>query len=329
MTQNPLVSIILPVYNAAKTIAQTIDSILLQSFTDFEVIIINDGSIDETTKIIDSYSDSRVRHIHLPKNYGAIAATNLGLAEVDSPLIIRIDADSIALKDKFKIQVEFMQSHPKVGVCGTAVKLINHDSREIQNPEEHDAIVAKMIFENPIADSSVIFRSSLLREKGFRYRDIYPKMSEYDLWYRMRHVTVFANVPNILSEVIENNNKSEILSSTREIAISFYIEKLNDMGIQPDLKELNRHLDITNPAHVAKFSNPEKYRQWLDKLKTTNHIVYSFPRVAFDNEVEYRWKNLFSNIEKMDLDKAIHWLRLEGKSEPYIWKYKMKHKLGF
>jgi glycosyltransferase involved in cell wall biosynthesis len=324
----PKVSVILPVYNSEQTIGSAIKSVLDQSFEDFALVVINDGSTDKTAEIIDSFRDPRIRHLKLPKNYGVIAAANLGLAEVEAPLIMRLDADSLALPGRFASQVLFMDNHPEIGVCGSAIVKTNNNGEEhIQYPQEHDHIVASMIFNDPVPDCSAIFRTSLMREKGFRYRDLYPYMAEYDLWYRMRNITLFANLPDVLTRVKTRNHSAGAIKEKNEIMSSFYIEKLNDMGIQPSLKELQLHLDIVDIEHTGRFSKAEKYRQWLDKLKTTNQIVYSFPRLAFNLELDKHWKKLFGYFDIKDFDNAIRWLRIEGKSEPYILKYKMKHKL--
>jgi glycosyltransferase involved in cell wall biosynthesis len=324
MSHSPQASVIMPVYNAELCIGDAIRSVLAQTFSDFEFIIINDGSMDRTNEIIGSFDDKRIRHLKLKSHYGAISAANLGLAEVDSPLIIRMNADCISLPDRFATQVSFMDAHPEIGVCGTATKTFGPKGKINLYPTDHDTIAARMIFENPVANTSAIMRSNLLKEKGFRYRDLFHGMAEYDLWYRLKNVTVFANLPDVLVEVAEKVSDGESIERRREIGASFYVEKLIDFGFQPTIKDLKIHTDLTAPENAPKFSKPSKYRKWLDKLKTSNNISYNFPRNAFEIETEARWKLLFKYLEKKDLEKAVDWLRIDGKSDFYIWKYRIR-----
>jgi glycosyltransferase involved in cell wall biosynthesis len=310
----------MPAFNAENCIAEAIDSVLSQSFTDYEFIIINDGSADLTADIIDSYDDGRIRHLKLPENYGAIAAANLGLAEVNAPYIIRMDTDAVSLPGRFARLVDYMEMNPGTGVCGSSIA-INNEGFFISNPQNSDDIVARMLFENPVSNSSAIFRTSLIREKGFRYRDQFPRMAEYDLWYRLKNITTFSNLPEPLVKVSPRLASEAELLNLREIKKSFFVDKLNQIGIRPSIKALELHTDLSDPAQVVNLRKPGKYRKWLNQLNTTNDIVYAFPRDAIHKEIEYRWNLLFKNYEEHNPDAAIEWLRISGKPAPYIWKY--------
>ena len=118
-----LVSVILPAYNAQDTIAESIDSILNQSFRDFELIVINDGSTDATEKVIAQYDDSRIRYFANPGNQGLIYTLNRGLELSQGKYIARMDADDISLPARFEKQVRILEEHPEIIVCGPLIKV--------------------------------------------------------------------------------------------------------------------------------------------------------------------------------------------------------------
>ena len=117
---NCLISIILPAYNAEKYLKEAIDSILAQTYTNFELIVINDGSTDKTEEIILSYQDSRIRYIKNEKNLKLIRTLNKGIGLAKGKYIARMDADDISLPHRLKEEVEFMEAHPNIGEIGRA-----------------------------------------------------------------------------------------------------------------------------------------------------------------------------------------------------------------
>lgn len=119
-----LISVVLPAYNVQDTIGESIDSILSQTFTDFELIIINDGSQDNTEEVIHAYSDKRIRYYRNEKNEGLIYTLNRGLDLAQGKYIARMDADDVSLPTRFEKQVKVMEESPNIVVCGTQIILL-------------------------------------------------------------------------------------------------------------------------------------------------------------------------------------------------------------
>ena len=146
----PLVSVIMPVYNGEKYLAEAIDSILGQSFTDFEFLIVDDGSQDNSAEIIRSYEkrDRRIRFIQLERNMGAAAARNRGIAAATGKFITMMDCDDISLPERLQKQVDFMQSNPEIGAVGVCGQAVNEDMTkllfDLNAPERHCDIVLAM-----------------------------------------------------------------------------------------------------------------------------------------------------------------------------------------
>ena len=159
----PLVSVIMPVYNGEKFLAEAIESILAQTFRDFELLIIDDGSRDRSYEMIDSYRqlDSRIRCIRLEANMGQAFARNQGYDAAIGALLANMDCDDICLPQRLMQQVEFMRTNPAVGVLGTCGLVKNSDLShtyfDYLVPEQHALIALHLFFGASFLGASVMF----------------------------------------------------------------------------------------------------------------------------------------------------------------------------
>lgn len=196
----PLLSVILPVYNGEKHIPASLDSVLAQTFTGFELIIIDDGSTDATAQIAADYAkkDQRIRIISNGSNLGIAESLSRGLSAARGMYIARMDADDISLPERLEMQIKFMQKHPNVAVCGCQMRSMN-GGRKISYPLKDQDIRAQMVFRNPIGHSAVMFKKDAIVSCG-GYDISYVPAEDYDLWTRLalRPDTVFANLADTL-----------------------------------------------------------------------------------------------------------------------------------
>ena len=200
----PQVSILLPVYNGDEHLKQALNSVLVQIFDDWELIIINDGSTDRTLDIIASFRDKRIRVFH-QENRGLVASLNRGIKEVVGEYIARMDADDFAMPDRLKKQMEFMENNPTVGVLGTAVKTVYSDGTERirRRPVDTASIRKNIVKICPFCHSSVMIRRKVFDEVGlYDYaKDGSTKLlvEDYDLWVRILAAGYdLANLPDVL-----------------------------------------------------------------------------------------------------------------------------------
>jgi glycosyltransferase involved in cell wall biosynthesis len=195
-----LISVLMPAFNAEKYIGAAITSILNQTFSDFELIIIDDGSTDNTESIISNFNDHRILLYKNNKNQGLPEALNCGIALATAPILARMDADDISTLDRFKIQYDFLEKNPEIGLVGSWIEGFGEVSRKYihRYPVNHDAIVAAMIFENPIAHPSVMFRKNVLENLETAYTNRYPWVEDWELWWRFKNVTKIENIPKVL-----------------------------------------------------------------------------------------------------------------------------------
>jgi glycosyltransferase involved in cell wall biosynthesis len=191
----------MPAFNAAEFIDEAVTSILDQAFRDFEFIIINDGSSDETPSILERYqkADPRVRLYH-QKNQGIISALNRGCRLARGQYIARMDADDISLPGRLERQVDYIEDHPEIGILGTWISKIGHDGSVVGNwcPSPNPNVLKwKHFFGGCVCHPSVLMRRRIL-EKIDYYRVGSAPIEDEDLWLRASAITEFGNVPETL-----------------------------------------------------------------------------------------------------------------------------------
>ncbi|MDD4286887.1 MAG: glycosyltransferase family A protein [Candidatus Peribacteraceae bacterium] len=198
----PLVSVVMPAFNVEQYIAEAIESILSQSFSDFELIIVNDGSQDGTQHMIETYAmqDKRIIVLSLQKNAGVAHARNLGIIQARGTFVAMMDADDISLPERLEAQVRFLQSQPKVGVVGGAILVLNE--RMVPVAERRywidDATIRKHLFLfMPFCFGSIMIRRNVLVRSGM-FDTVYQVAEDYDLYFRLGRTMQFANLPQVV-----------------------------------------------------------------------------------------------------------------------------------
>lgn len=202
LVQNPLVSVLMAVYNDAKWLDDSIPSILSQSLVDFEFIIINDGSTDTTCTVLEEWAarDPRIVVRHLPTNGGLARALNLGLSLVRASLVARHDADDIAMPDRLIRQVAYLETHPEVVVVGTNAIAIDGDGNNlgsINTPQSPEMIRKVLRWTTPFVHPSVMYRRDVILRLG-GYDESLLRSQDYDLWFRLLAQYKGANLSEVL-----------------------------------------------------------------------------------------------------------------------------------
>ncbi len=200
MTPSVPITVLMPVFNAERWLKQAIESILQQTFTDFEFLIIDDGSTDSSRNIIQSYEDSRINLVLNSDNRGLIYSLNHGLSLAKGKYIARMDADDISLPERLKIQYNFMEAHEKVVLSSGFAEKIDPSGKslEIMTPPVSDAeIKTKLYFASPIIHPLAIYhKHKALEVKG--YQEDHKYAEDYGLWLKMAKAGELANIPEIM-----------------------------------------------------------------------------------------------------------------------------------
>ncbi len=204
MKDRPSVSVAMSVYNGERFLAEAIESVLAQSFTDFEFLILDDGSRDKTPEIIHSFAarDSRIRPI-VRENRGLIVSLNQLLAESRADLVARMDADDICRPERFARQVAFLEDHRDHGVVGSWSEDIDENCQPyVVDAPEHPATYAEVLEAidagyPPICHPSVMYRRDAVLAVG-GYHAAFKHCEDLDLWLRLATETKLANIPERL-----------------------------------------------------------------------------------------------------------------------------------
>ena len=239
----PSISVIMPVYNAGKFLKESIESILQQSFTNFEFFIIDDASTDNSVEIIQSYTDKRIRFIQKEFNTGYTDSLNMAVQLSKGKYIARMDADDISFKHRFQQQFQFMESHTEVLVLGTAYKIIDTNTI-VQLPitNEEAKIVAMMNV--PVAHPTVLIRKEVFDKYGLWYNKKYEPSEDYDLWTRVLEKGSIENLPGTFLYYRRHPEQQ---------SISRY-HKLMEATLQIRTGQLNKIIDFSNKPYDILFA---------------------------------------------------------------------------
>ena len=200
----PLVSVIMANYNTPKEYLEAaIDSVLQQTYCNFEFIIVDDGSTNDSISVIESYSDDRIILIKNEKNFGLTRSLNIALSRCNGEYIARMDADDVSLHDRLEKQMAFLEDHPEVDVVGGSIDEIdengNRRGKIIVYPDTPDACRSFFAKRNPHAHPAVLFRKRFFEKTGCKYRSEYRQNQDTMLWYDgLMAGTQHANIPDVV-----------------------------------------------------------------------------------------------------------------------------------
>lgn len=264
---NPIISVLLPVFNAENFIYEAVRSILAQSFTNFELIVINDGSSDGTKIILEGLREQDQRVILISReNKGLVESLNEGIDHARGKWIARMDADDIALPQRFERQLKYLEQ-TGADVCGSWMRYFGAGDQRIWKTFQTDeAIKMDMLFKCPLAHPTVIVRAKLI--KNLRYDKAWEKAEDYELWTRAAMAGwKMANIQEVLllyrrhKEQISTSTFSKQMSLTMEVQKKYWIFMSEALGL--DKEELE---NIPFLVHSYEKSNVNQLDLMVEKL---------------------------------------------------------------
>lgn len=289
------------VFNGQKYLSQSINSILSQTFTDFDFLIVDDCSTDSSWDILSAYSDPRIKLIKNISNLGLAGALNKGLEISQSQYIARMDCDDISHPKRLDKQVAFMESHSDLAVCGTWVKAIGVKKNDIwKYPVNHDDIHCALLFNSALAHPSVMIRKSIIDKFCIRYDQSLRKSQDYDLWVRLcKSGQKLTNIPEVLLNYRcdvnrENNEQVYIASQIRK-------KQLNSLNIFPSEQEMNIHNAIAYQIPPKDLDFVFLAKKWLEKIYTSNQTAKVYDSSAITQCIGSRWLDLLMMSSKLGM----------------------------
>jgi glycosyltransferase involved in cell wall biosynthesis len=265
----PLVSVIMPVYNAEPFLREAVDSILVQTYTNFELLVFDDHSTDNSLEILKSYCDKRIKIVAYTENNGIVRSLNDGINKAEGKYIARMDADDISIITRFEKQVIFMEQNPDIGVCGTWYECFGQLENLAELPAKHDDIYTHMLLiGNIIPHSAVMLRRDVLIKNNFYYDPAFEVCQDFNLWVRLADVTRFHIIPeSLLKYRWYGSNSSSVKREKQRINN----EKIKMLAFEKLFKrallshEINA-IQILNNAHYRHKYLSKKENDDIEKL---------------------------------------------------------------
>lgn len=297
MTENdhkpPLVTVLMPVFNCAKYLDEAIQSVLNQTFNNFELLIINDGSTDKSANLVKKYKDRRIRFVNNKKHQGLVSVLNQGLRLVRGKYLARMDGDDISVTIRLEKQVKFMDTHPQIDICGTWFEVFGPDShrRVYTRPLDPVTCKASLLFTDPVCHASAIMRTAILKRYHLRFDPNFRHLEDYEFFNRAAAYLNFGNIGEVLylyryhdkrtGEVYKREQKYQM-----KRVIKIYLKKL---GIASPEKYINLHWSILTGRYKADRDFLIKAQGWLLQLITTNKKSLVYDPTEFRKVIDERW----------------------------------------
>jgi glycosyltransferase involved in cell wall biosynthesis len=292
---HPKVTVFVPFYNRADYLGSTIESVLAQSFGDFELLLVDDGSTDGSREVIAGFGDRRIRVESNEQNLGIPRTRNRGLEFARGEYLALLDSDDIAHPKRLERQVQFLDRHTDYAEIGTWCGFIDERGRRLSRVKRHaihpDDIRAEMLFRCPISNRSVMGRVAILRE--YPYRPEFPVCEDVDVHCRIGRDHLVGNLPEVLVYGREHAGRTSRLLGVERATLQAKVKRelLEDLGIKPSAEDLARHVAIGRRETGIKID--EAFLNWTDRwlaaLFEANRSNRRYESGAFSRVLGFMW----------------------------------------
>lgn len=269
MSRTPRIAVVLPVYNGEKYIREAIQSVLDQTLTDFELLVIDDASTDHTPDIVSRFSDRRLRVIRLPNNRGQGAALNTGVRASRSEFMARMDADDICHPRRFERQVAFLEAHPEVAICGTWYRTFGARNVPARLPVTPEHIRADLFFGAAMGSPTIMLRRSFLDQHVLAFNEEFRNAEDYEFLARAADLTRLATLPEFLFFYRHHDGQVTVTQhrDQNEKANRVLLRQLRMLMPSVTKEEEAFHLDLANGLlHASRLAEAENWLLRLDRI---------------------------------------------------------------
>lgn len=321
MNLSGVVTVLMPVYNAEKYLKEAIESILNQTYKEFDFLIIDDGSTDGSETIINSYKDSRIIFLKNERNMGIVKTLNKGLSLIDSEYICRMDSDDIAVPKRLEKQLLYMENHPEVTVAGSSIEKFNDQGAKkvLKVRTDPKRLKTHLLFDNALMHPTVIMRNSVLKRHDLSYDENHIAMEDYGLWQKVSLVSELGNLDEVLLNYRENEEGISQLAKKdverRDLAyVNVYSHYFDLLGIALEERDITLYRQFISGKGKLEDSI------WVIQLSNVlNKILGTLSKETFDfHYLRIKWGQIFRiNAVNSDISlkraRAIHTEHLEKK----------------
>lgn len=299
--KDPLVTVLLPAYNAELYLAEAVESILKQTFSDFELLVINDGSKDRSSEIVRSFKDERIRLVENETNLRLIATLNKGIKLAKGKYIARMDADDVSLPDRLQKQVAFMEAHPEAGVCGTWFEQLGNPGKVVKYPESDAAIRVMMLYQTPFCHPSVILRKEVLEKNQVFFSPDFIHGEDYEMWIRLSSYTRFANIPEVLLHYRVHESSVSVSNQSVQQEKTYNVIRLAFQKAGMSIS--NEEITVFRQVMYAEFRADKKFiaqaERTLSELIKANEQSKYLPEHELKRVVAEKWFHLCYNTTQL------------------------------
>ena len=305
-SSKPKVSVLLPVYNSEKYIAETLWSLFDQTFSDFELLVLNEyGSSKEGLEVVKMFEDDRIRIIQNKEKLGLADSLNLGIREAKGEYLARIDGDDLARSDRFALQVEFLDKNREYGLVGSLQHHFGINTDYVHNvPKEHKDILAGLIYDCLVCHSTIMIRKKAFIDNNLFY-DKAKQAEDYELWTRACKIFKFYNIPEVLGEyrVGEDNiTKGKLAALSKESG-------------ELACKNIKETLGVEVPdSHIPFLSG------WINEFESLGAEAYKKEIVLEQNILEQMW-DANKRIKYYDADALLRVINKRWRNITNTWEY--------
>ena len=312
----PRVTVFIPVYNREDYVREAIASILGQSFDDFEIVVVDDGSTDGTRDVVAGIADPRIRLVCNGRNLGIPATRNRGLAEARGAYTALLDSDDWSYPERLARQVAFLDAHPDYAEIGSWGRAMDESGRPLNaiqyRPVAHDDVKVEFLFRCAIKNRSVMGRTDILRRYG--YREDYARCQDYDMHVRIARDYKVGNLPQILvrGRIHPGRFTGATKDLGRRIKLDIMRGQLTDVGMVFSEEDLERHYLLPRPEHAAAPLGPDYLHwaeDWIRRLQAANEASRFFAEPALQRALAVVWLQLCWQL-KADESAIRRWRRL-------------------
>lgn len=323
------VSVVMPVYNMEKYVGEAIDSILNQTFNNFDFLIIDDRSTDGTLEKIRQYSDKRIRIIQNNKNMGLPACENIGLRESKGKYLVRMDSDDISSPDRIEKLYNFLEAHPEIDICGSSLHLFGEIEGISNYFYAHDEIAADLIWTCSMPHGACMMRLDKIKEYDLWYDESYSVGEDWVFLMKAKDKLHFSNLKDVLYHY-RRGPQSMVLQAKddlREHNSRVYSALLSDLGISFNEHDLKLHCFLLAKFNIIPPTAQviSQARKWLNKLISANRMTKKYNEYFFEKFCEKKWNQLFYKIIPYGYLNVFAYFRAEGKISSGQFLYYSKY----
>ena len=292
----PTVTVLVPVYNRAAYIRDAIESILAQTFTDFELLVIDDASSDGSADAVASYRDERIRLLCNETNLGIPGSRNRGIDEARGEFLAFLDSDDCARPERLARQVAFLRGHREYAAVGSWIEWMNREGKPLGRIKRKAVgaaqIAAERLFRSCLENSAAMARTAILRR--YRHREHIKLGSDYDLWARIAAEHKLAALPQVLTYRRQHGGRTTE-GRTAEIKawrLQIFADQLHALGVRYSPSDLERHYELRRMQKLRMRPDRgylEWAQDWLQRLHAANTHNPRYPEPAFSCVLGIFW----------------------------------------